>query len=442
MRILFVSLTLLLASCGPAASVKIKAITGATLINGNGGAPIADAVVIVTDSTITAAGPRASTPIPSRAETIDATGQYLLPGLMDMHVHLGTRGGPGFDAKDYTSDRIVKNLNAYLYFGVTTVRSVGTERQPGFQVRAQQRAGEFFGARLFTAGRGFTAKRGHPSQEIGDIARQVDDPAAVRLELMELASQHVDLIKIWIDDLGGKAPKVKKEVIEAIVTGANKYGIPVVAHIHTLDETQHFFNSGGAGFLHMIRDTEDIPAAFITQLVTSRKVFTPTLVRQELGWFYAEHPELLNDPEAEKTLGKEIVSAVAAVAKDQKPSANARLEFDRAARNTRKLAQAGVLIAAGSDGGSSIDFPGLMTHRELELLAAAGFTPMEVITAATKNGAIALNESRELGTVEPGKRADLLLVAADPLKDIKNLRRISRVMANGAWVDREKLVTH
>ena len=124
MRILFVSLTLLLASCGPAASVKIKAITGATLINGNGGAPIADSVVIVTDSTITAAGPRASTPIPSRAETIDATGQYLLPGLMDMHVHLGTRGGPGFDAKDYTSDRIVKNLNAYLYFGVTTVRSV------------------------------------------------------------------------------------------------------------------------------------------------------------------------------------------------------------------------------------------------------------------------------------------------------------------------------
>ena len=83
-----------------------------------------------------------------------------------------------------------------------------------------------------------------------------------------------------------------------------------------------------------------------------------------------------------------------------------------------------------------------MTHRELDILAAAGFTPMEIITAATKNGAIALNESKELGTVEPGKRADILLVQTDPLKDVRNLRRIARVMLNGEWIDRGNLVTH
>src|SRR6185369_13265363 len=113
----------------------------------------------------------------------------------DLHVHLGTRGGPGFNAADYTRERVEKNLNAYLYYGVTTVRSVGTERDAGFAVRKAQRDGSLLSARLFTAGRGFTAVRGHPSQEVGEIARQTDDPDDARKQVAELAAQQVDCIK-------------------------------------------------------------------------------------------------------------------------------------------------------------------------------------------------------------------------------------------------------
>src|SRR5271165_2870373 len=114
---------------------KIKAIIGAVLIDGNGGPPITDSVVVVSGSRIRAAGVRANVPIPQEADKIDGSGKFLTPGLIDLHVHLGTRGGPDFRAADYTRERIEKNLNTYLYFGVTTVRSIGTDREAGFAVR-------------------------------------------------------------------------------------------------------------------------------------------------------------------------------------------------------------------------------------------------------------------------------------------------------------------
>jgi imidazolonepropionase-like amidohydrolase len=116
-----------------------------------------------------------------------------------------------------------------------------------------------------------------------------------------------------------------------------------------------------------------------------------------------------------------------------------RQDFERAMRNTRKLAAGGVLIGVGSDGGSTLDFPGLMTHREIELLVEAGLSPMDAIVAATRNGALALRKGDELGTVEPGRLADLTLVSSNPLEDVRNLRKIDRLMLNGEWVDRAAL---
>jgi imidazolonepropionase-like amidohydrolase len=116
-----------------------------------------------------------------------------------------------------------------------------------------------------------------------------------------------------------------------------------------------------------------------------------------------------------------------------------RQDFGRAMRNTRKLAAGGVLIGVGSDGGSTLDFPGLMTHREIELLVAAGLSPMDAIVAATRNGALALRKGDEIGTVEPGRLADFMLVSANPLEDVRNLRKIDRLMLNGEWVERAAL---
>jgi imidazolonepropionase-like amidohydrolase len=427
-------LVLALAGCKPSEETRLKAIVGAVLIDGEGGPPVSDSVLVVAGSRVRASGPRANVPIPAGAEKVNGAGKFLLPGLIDLHVHVGRRGGPKYIPSDYTRDRIEKNLNTYLYFGVTTVRSVGADLDAAFAVRQAERGGALLTARLFTAGRGFTAPGGHPSQELGDIARQTDDPEEARRQVAELARQRVDAIKIWVDDLRGKKPKIKPAVMEAILEEARKYNIPVVAHIYSLADTKFLVNNGVAGFLHMIRDTEEIDPSFVSRLRDLQLVFAPTLIRQELGWFFKQHPEWLNDPDVERSVDRDAIAAAKAQAGMVPPP-----DFEVAKRNARRLAATGVPIGVGSDGGSSLDFPGLMTHREMELLVESGLSTMAVIVAATRNGALALRKLDEFGTLTPGKRADLLLIVGNPIEDIRNLRKIDRVMLDGQWIDRAGL---
>ncbi|PYT20889.1 MAG: hypothetical protein DMG58_33115 [Acidobacteria bacterium] len=406
------------------------------LIDGTGGPPISNSVVIVAGTRIRAIGNRANMPIPAGVEKINGAGKFLVPGLIDLHVHLGTRAGAEYKNVEYTRQRVEENLNTYLYFGVTAVRSMGTDRQAAFDVRKAERDGQLLTARLFTAGRGFTAPRGHPSQEVGDVVIQTDSPEEARRQVDSLATQQVDAIKIWVDDLGGKAPKIKATVIDAILDQARKYNIPVTAHIYSLADTEHLVQAGAAGFL---QDTENIDPVFIARLRDLRLVFAPTLVRQELGWLYAEHPQMLDEPDVARTVNAGSIDAARQAARSNHVTQAERQDFERAMRNTRKLAAGGVLIGVGSDGGSRLDFPGLMTHREIELLVEAGFSPMDAIVAATRNGALALRKGDEIGTVEPGRLADLILVSANPLEDVRNLRKIDRLMLNGEWVERTAL---
>jgi imidazolonepropionase-like amidohydrolase len=332
--------------CKPPEESVQKAIIGAVLIDGTGGPPVSDSVVIVAGSRIRAVGNRANMPIPAGLEKINGMGKFLVPGLIDLNVRLGT---------DTTRERVERNLNAYLSFGVTSVRSTGIDGQPAFDVRKAEHDGQLQTANLFIAGRG--------------------------------ASQQVDGILISADS--------NPAVTNSILDEARKANIPVTADIHSLAETEHLVNAGAAGFLGMVQDTEDIDPAFIARLRDLRIVFVPTLV------IAAARP-------------------------------GDRLGFERAMHNTKKLAAGGVLIGVGSDGGS-------MTHRELELLQEAGLSPMDVIVAATRRGAMALRKTDELGTIEPGKRADLMLVSANPLEDVRNLRKIDRIMLHGEWVDRDHL---
>src|SRR5215469_11284689 len=138
-RIVWFCLVVVLAGCKANEESKVKAIIGAVLIDGNGGPPITDSVVVVSGSRIQLVGSRVNVPIPAEADKINGSGKFLTPGLIDAHVHLGTRGGPAFQASDYARERIEKNLNAYLYFCVTTVRSMGTDREAGFEVRKAER---------------------------------------------------------------------------------------------------------------------------------------------------------------------------------------------------------------------------------------------------------------------------------------------------------------
>src|SRR3989442_15365588 len=177
-----------LTGCKLNEETKVKAIIGAVLIDGNGGPPITDSVVVISGSRIRAAGLRANVPIPAGSDKINGSGKFLTPGLIDLHVHLGARGGPGFQASDYTRELVEKNLNAYLYYGVTTVRSIGTERDAGFAVRKAERDGSLLASRLFTAGRGVPAACGAPSPWGGGISGPGEGAAAAREQEAPAAS--------------------------------------------------------------------------------------------------------------------------------------------------------------------------------------------------------------------------------------------------------------
>src|SRR5205823_7078509 len=138
--------------------------------------------------------------------------------------------------------------------------------------------------------------------EVGDVVIQTDSPEEARRQVDTLATQQVDAIKIFVDDLSGTRPKVKRDVIDATIDEARKYNIPVTAHIYSLADTEHLVQAGAAGFLHMIQDTENIDPVFIARLRDLRLVFAPTLVRQELGWLYAEHPQMLDDPDVARSV--------------------------------------------------------------------------------------------------------------------------------------------
>jgi imidazolonepropionase-like amidohydrolase len=189
-------------------------------------------------------------------------------------------------------------------------------------------------------------------------------------------------------------PGARPDVVEvagrsdagSIMDEARTDHIPVLADIFSLADAHFGLDNGAAGFLHMIRDTDAIEPAFIAHLRDLQVVFVPVLAQ--------------------------VASAG---------------ELDLAKRNTRRLADGGVLIGVGSGGD---------IHREMELLAAAGLSQSEVLLAATRNNAMALRPLDRLGSIEPGKLADLLLVSANPAEDIRNLRAIDRIMLNGQWVDR------
>ncbi len=395
-------------ACKPPEESLQKAIIGAVLIDGSGGPPLSNSVVIVAGDRIRAVGNRANMPIPAGVEKINGMGKFLVPGLIDLDVDLGS-------GADRARERIERDLNAFLYFGVTSVRGMGTGGQAAFDVRKAERDGQLDTARLFT---------------LGAVVRS-DSPEEARRQVDTLAKQRVDGIAIRDEDLGGRN--------DAILDQARKYDLPVTAQIYSLADTERLVQSGAAGFVHMIRDTEDIDPAFIARLRDLRMVFAPTLVWQELRWLYAEHPELLDSPDVVRSVDAGAIAAARQAARSSRATPAERLEFERAKRNTARLAAAGVLIGVASEGGSGLDFPGLMTHREIELLVESGLSPMDAIVAATRNGALALRKTEELGVIEPGRKADVMLISDNPLEDVRNLRKIDRLMLNGEWVDREHL---
>jgi imidazolonepropionase-like amidohydrolase len=415
---------------------EVAVFKGFTLI-GNG-APQPDAGMIVTDGRITWLGPSAQMTIPPNGTVQDFSGKYVMPGMINLHGHVSITSGLAQDAKGfYTRDGIARNLALYARYGITAVASLGTDQPLVYQIREEQRSGRPLVARIFTAGRGFTGKGGYPSTIAGmeGVPFEAATPQAASSAVDELALQHPDLVKIWVDDHGGTLPKIPIEISTAIIQAAHRHGLKVVAHIFYLQDAKQLAAAGVDGFAHSVRDrlVDDELIRLMKQHRTWQ--MTATLSREASLFAYARPAPFLQDPFFTSSITTDVLATLKSPAYRQKISADPELarypEYLRTAqRNLKRLADSGVRYGFGTDSGPPARFAGYFEHWEAQLMVEAGLTPAQVIAAATRSAAEFL-DAKDLGSLEQGKWADFLVLRANPLTDIRNTRSIEQVYIAG-----------
>ena len=427
-----------LANSGP-----VVLYENAHLIPGDGRPAIDRAALLVRDGRIARVGRAGEVGLPQGAARVDLTGKTVMPTLINVHTHVGFQRGATYVPENYGRQTILDDLNRALYFGITAVVSQGID--PGdtaLRIRAEQAAGTLGGARLFLAGRGIGFPNAGPGADAyRGIAYSVTTPEQGRQAVREQAALKVDLIKIWVDDRNGRAPRMTPDVSHAIIDEAHKHGLKVNAHVFYLSDVQDLVAAGIDGFAHLARDKE-LDDATVQAIVRRGVVMMTTLGTPERTTHTNVPPSLaswLDGPVREAAPGAMIDRVKAGFAGRDEATASANRErYAILQRTVAKLAKAGARIALGSDTGIQ-DHPfGITDHRELELLVEAGMTPMQVLVAATSTSAAYLKLADE-GALAAGKRANFMVLDANPLDDITNTRRIAAVYVNGREVDRRAL---
>jgi imidazolonepropionase-like amidohydrolase len=435
MRAVFAAAALLTATT---AFAEVKVLQNFTLIDGKGGAPVPNAAMVIDNGRIKYAGPKSGLKAPAGAETIDLTGKFVMPGITNLHGHLGNTIDLVQDPKNFTRENLEKNLKLYASYGVTSVVSMGSDSDLALKVRDEQRAGRPTMTRIYSAGRGFTGVGGYPTKAMGmkGVPYEVAVPADAKKGVDENAAKHVDLIKIWVDDHLGKEQKIPIDLSKSIIDAARAKNLKVAAHIFYLDDAKKLVDAGLYGLAHSVRD-KPVDAELIA-IMKKHGAWqqAATLTREISTFIYAEPQAFYDDPFFTRGVSPKVIATLKS-AEYQKAVASDH-DFDKlpgfldtAKKNLKKLADAGVNYGFGTDTGPPARFPGYFEHWEMELMVDAGLTPMQVIQAATKNSAAFLNVSKDFGTLDAGKWADLIVLKKNPIENIKNTRTIETVFIAG-----------
>jgi imidazolonepropionase-like amidohydrolase len=421
------------------------------VVDGNGGAPLEHADVLITGSKITSVAVQTAPPAaaPPNTIVIDLTGKTVLPGLISDHSHVGLVKGTSASGNNVTRANILRQLRLYTAYGVTTVTSLGLNLKPFYDIQPQAHSGATRTADLFGADRGFGVPNAAPPAGMGILDTQVyrpSTPEEARAQVRETAQRHPDLVKIWVDDMGGRFPvKMGPEMYKAIIDEAHINGMRVAAHVYYLDDAKQLVNNGVDILAHGVRD-KAVDTDFINSIKARGTWYIPTLGLDETSYIYAEHPDWLQQPFLRHALRPALATQFndpawrAKVLGDTKTVNAAKQSLATNMKNVKTLFDAGVNVGFGTDSGATpMRIPGFAEHRELKLLTEAGLTPLQAIQTATKNAA-ALLHLEDRGVIAPGKLADLLVVDGDPSKDIAAVDNIESVwrrgkkVADGKWL--------
>jgi imidazolonepropionase-like amidohydrolase len=418
-------------------SAQVTLLQNVTLIDGTGRPPFTDVSILMAGGRIRDIG--GNLKVAGGATVVDLKGKTVMPGIMNLHAHVGVTKGLAQAKENFTQDNIESQLRNYASYGVTTVVSMGSDVDPALMVRIRdrQRGGQVNGARVYSAGRGFTGIKGYPSILPGNqgVPFEVATAAQARMHVDELAKQRVDLIKMWVDDHLGRYPALSPEIYTAVIDQAHKHKLKAAAHMFYLRDAKRLLDAGIDALAHSVRDGE-VDADLIAKLKKNNATAIATLTREQSTFVYATPPAWLDDPFFTRAVSPEIIKTIKSDAYRNKVAGDPDFEknkqfFQQASRNLKKLFDAGVRVGFGTDTGPPARFQGFFEHWEMELMVQAGLTPMQVIQTASKNAAEYLGVSKDYGTLEKGKAADLIVLDKNPLTDIRNTRTIQAVYIGG-----------
>lgn len=399
---------------------------GARLVNGDGSVTENSAFAIE-GGKFTSVGKKGQVKAPAGATRVDLTGKTVIPALVDTHVHLGwyVVKTNQIGAQTYTRENLIDNLQRVAYYGVAAVQSMGIDPgEIGYKIRADPPPNT---ALFRLAGRGMAMPKAGPGRVYWQpVAYGVTTEAEARADVRELAAKKVDLVKIWVDDRNGTVPKLKPELYRAIIDEAHKNNLRVAAHVFYLSDAKDLLRSGIDIFAHLVRD-RDVDDELIGLLKQHPNVYAistlPDRGTTESDFAFAGETV---PPSQIKRMRAEVA---AMKPEDRKKAQDA---YGIQARNLKRYYQAGVRVVMGTDSSTAV---GWNVHQELTDMVAAGMTPKQVLVAATKTAAEMMKLDR-LGAVAAGKRADFIVLNANPLDDINNTRKIADVYERGSKLDR------
>lgn len=378
-------------------------------------------------------------------EAVDMRGKTVLPGLIDLHVHLLSPAGPLGDMA--LVPRAEAHLKAMLRAGVTSYLDLGSPRSQIFEHRRRERANATLSPRTFAAGPLLTPTGGHPcyaGSPPGEFCVFVDSPAGAAAAISRVAPSQPDIVKIVIEAGHTKAlPRLSRESAAALCTAGRAAGLGIIAHVSSQADVEDALDAGVRLFAH-IPSEDRLSPAVAARMASLGAVVVPTMAVMD-GYYRVSHGLVseLGDPALADDVPADVIAALrdpSRLTRMTRPEYRAMTAGWRAntVANMAVLKGAGVGLVTGTDAGNPGVFHGLAMARELSLFVAAGFTAEEALTAATSRAADVLGRA-DLGRLAPGSAADVLVVEGDALRDIRAISRVHRVYRAGAPIDRDAL---